>query len=61
MPAEAIARLDGALEAWGGRYESETYEGALHGWTASESPVFNAAQTERAYEKLTGLLAETLR
>jgi carboxymethylenebutenolidase len=61
MPAEAIARLDRALEAWGGRYESETYEGAFHGWTASESPVFNAAQTERAFEKVTGLLAETLR
>jgi carboxymethylenebutenolidase len=61
MPVEAIARLDRALEAWGGRYESETYDGAFHGWTASESPVFNAPQAERAFEKLTALLSETLR
>jgi carboxymethylenebutenolidase len=61
MPVEAIARLDRALEAWGGRYESETYDGAFHGWTASESPVFNAQQAERAFEKLTALLSETLR
>src|SRR6478672_10896077 len=32
MPAEAIAKLDEALEAWGGAYESETYGGARHGW-----------------------------
>jgi len=60
MPADAIARLDRALEAWGGRYESEMYEGAFHGWTASDNPAFNAEQAERAFEKLTGLLAATL-
>jgi carboxymethylenebutenolidase len=60
MPVEAIARLDRALEAWGGQYESETYEGAFHGWTASDGPVFNAEQAERAFETLTHLLRETL-
>ena len=60
MPEEAIAKLDRALEDWGGRYESETYEGAFHSWTASDSPVYNAAQAERAFEKLKELFEETL-
>jgi carboxymethylenebutenolidase len=60
MPVEAIARLDQALKAWGGQYESETYEGALHGWTASDGPMFNAAQAERAFQKLVHLLRGTL-
>ncbi|MGA9814744.1 MAG: dienelactone hydrolase family protein [Terriglobales bacterium] len=60
MPAEAIARLDRALEAWGGNYESEVYEGAYHSWTVPDSPVYNQPQAERAFEKLTSLFAETL-
>lgn len=60
MPEEAIERLDRALEAWGGRYESEVYEGAYHSWTAPDSPVYNEAQAERAFKKLTELFAETL-
>ena len=52
MPAEAIAKLDHALEAWGGRYESEVYEGAYHSWTVPDSPVYNQPQAERAFEKL---------
>ncbi len=59
MPAEAIRTLDTALAEWGGQYESETYEGAQHGWTASDSPVYNPAQAERAFAKLTELLAAT--
>jgi carboxymethylenebutenolidase len=61
MPAEAIAKLAGALAAWGRRYESEVYEGAHHGWTVPDSPVYNHPQAERAFRKLTELLAETLR
>ena len=38
MPAEAIAKLDHALEAWGGQYESEVYDGAYHSWTVPDSP-----------------------
>jgi hypothetical protein len=36
MPAESISKFEDVLKAWGGRYESETYEGALHGWTVQE-------------------------
>jgi carboxymethylenebutenolidase len=64
MPVEAIEKLDLALEAWdpsGDRYESEIYEGAYHGWTAPDSPVYNEAQADRAFKKLAELFAATLK
>ena len=61
MPEEAIEKLERALDAWGGEYESETYEDAYHGWTALDSPVYNAPQAERAFQKLTELFVETLK
>jgi len=60
MPKEAIAKFEGALAAWHGAYESETYDGAHHGWTVPGSPVYNEAQAERAFQKLTELLAAKL-
>ena len=57
MSAEAIAGLEKALAAWGGRFESETYAGAMHGWTVPDSPVYNQAAAERAFDKLTALFA----
>jgi carboxymethylenebutenolidase len=60
MPAEAIEKLNRALEAWGGKYESEVYEGASHAWAVPDSPVYNQPQANRAFAKLTQLLAETL-
>ncbi len=60
MAAEAIEKLNHTLEAWGGEYESEIYEGAYHSWTVPDSPVYNQAQADRAFEKLTRLFAETL-
>ena len=61
MSADQISRFDEALKAWGGRYESETYEGALHGWTVPGGHVYNHPQAERAFEKLTQLFEETLK
>jgi carboxymethylenebutenolidase len=61
MPEEAIRKFDQALAEWGGAYESEIYEGALHGWTVLDAPVYNEPQAERAFRKLTGLLGRTLR
>ena len=61
MPEEAIEKLDRALEAWGGEFESEVYEDAYHGWTALDSPVYNPPQAERAFQKLTELFAERLK
>ena len=61
MPEEAIKRLDQALAAWGGKYHSETYEGAFHGWTTPDAPVYNKEQAESAFEKLTALFRRTLK
>ena len=61
MPKEAIARLDAALKAWGGKYESEVYEGAYHGWAVPGSPIYNEKQAERHFEKLVGLFDATLK
>jgi carboxymethylenebutenolidase len=59
MPADAIAKFESALAAWGGVYESETYP-ALHGWTVPGGHVYDEAQAERHYAKLKALFAETL-
>ncbi|MGH7778890.1 MAG: dienelactone hydrolase family protein [Candidatus Binataceae bacterium] len=61
MPEEAIKKLDAALASWGGKSESETYDGAYHGWTTADAPVYNQPQAERAFEKLTALFAETVK
>jgi carboxymethylenebutenolidase len=60
MPAEAITKFEAALEEWGGEYESETYAGALHGWTTLDNPAYNQPQAERAFAKMTRLFADTL-
>lgn len=49
MAAEAIAKLDHALAA------------AFHSWTVWDSPVYNEPQANRAFDKLTKLLAGTLK
>lgn len=61
MPAEAIEAFEQALKQWGGRYESETYEGASHGWTTLDSPVYHPAQAARAYQKRSALFNAELR
>jgi carboxymethylenebutenolidase len=60
MPPEAIAEFEKALAKWGGQWASETYEGALHGWTTLDHPAYNPEQAERAYGKIKQLFAETL-
>jgi carboxymethylenebutenolidase len=47
MPADKISEFEAALDASGVRYESETYEGAPHGFTMRDLPMFQQA----AYEK----------
>ncbi|HEY6274240.1 MAG TPA: dienelactone hydrolase family protein [Terriglobales bacterium] len=61
MPPEAIEKLNAALRAWGGKYESEVYDGALHGWTTLDGGAYNQPQAERAFTKLTELFGEALR
>jgi carboxymethylenebutenolidase len=57
MPQDAIDTLEHALERWGGRSESEVYKGAAHGWTVPDSPAYNETHADRAFAKLTALLA----
>jgi len=59
MPAEAIARLEQALEAWEGSYESETYD-ALHGWTVPDSAAYDQPEAERAFVELRELFKSEL-
>jgi carboxymethylenebutenolidase len=61
MPQDSIDKFNHALQAWGGRYESEIYDGAQHGWTVIDSPAYNPPQAERAFKALMRLFAETLR
>jgi carboxymethylenebutenolidase len=60
MPAEAIAKLEEALREWGGDFESETYDGALHGWMIPGGRVYHPVQSERGFAKLIALFGETL-
>lgn len=61
MPKEAIEKFEGALKAWGGKYESETYADALHGWTVSDSAAYKQPQAEKAFKKLTAMYASALK
>lgn len=60
MNAVAIAELEEALKVWGGRFESEVYEGARHGWTVPDHVNYNQPQAERAWAKLLVLFKEEL-
>ena len=61
MPQSSIDRLEAALAAWGGKYRSEVYEGAMHGWTQTDAAIYNEPQAERAFTRLTELFAQTLK
>ena len=58
-PAQ-IAKLDDTLKGWGGRFQSEMYEGARHGWTVPGRDVYDDKQAQRHYEKLFDLLKRNL-
>ncbi len=60
MTPEQIGVLDDALDQASVRYRSEIYEGALHGYTMSDTPVWNEAACERHFSELFGLLSRTL-
>jgi len=60
MPPDAIEKLNDTLKAWGGRYQSEVYEGARHGWTVPGRDIYNPTQAERHYRKLFDLLKRNL-
>jgi carboxymethylenebutenolidase len=60
MNPEQIATLNDALDQAGVRYRAEVYEGALHGYTMSDTAVYDEAACERHFNELFALLDRTL-
>lgn len=60
MSAENIAALERALQEAGASYTAEVYEGAAHGYTMSDTPVYDEAAAERHFEALFALLSKTV-
>ncbi len=60
MTPEQIATLDRALDGAGVRHRTEVYAGAHHGYTMSDTAVYDEAATERHYAALFELLERTL-
>ncbi len=56
MAPEAIAALERALEQAGVGYRVEVYEGAGHGYTMVDTPVYDEAAAERHYSELFAVL-----
>ncbi len=56
MSAENIAQLERALDEGGVNYRAEVYEGAGHGYTMSDTPVYDEDAAERHFEELFALL-----
>jgi carboxymethylenebutenolidase len=57
---EQVKTLEASLRDWHSAFESEFYEGALHGWTVPGRDVYNELQAERGFEKLVELFEATL-
>lgn len=60
MTPEQIGVLERALDDAGANYRSELYEGALHGYTMSDTAVYNEEAAERHFHELFALLERTL-
>ena len=60
MTPEQIATFERALDDAGARYRSEVYEGARHGYTMADTPVYDEAARERHFHELRALLGRTL-
>lgn len=60
MNAEQIAALERALDEAGATYVSEVYEGAGHGYTMADTPVYDEAASERHFRELRSLLERTI-
>ena len=61
MPPDQIARMDRALAEAGVHFTTELYQGASHGYTAKDSPAYNAAADALHFKRVFTLLDETLR
>jgi carboxymethylenebutenolidase len=60
MPPEQQQRLSEALTSAGVTHRTEMYDGAVHGFTMADTAAYDAAATERHWERLLDLLGRTL-
>jgi carboxymethylenebutenolidase len=60
MTPEQIATLEQAMDEAGVRHRTERYEGALHGYTMSDTAVYDEEAAERHFAALFELLEGTL-
>ncbi|HEX4362916.1 MAG TPA: dienelactone hydrolase family protein [Solirubrobacteraceae bacterium] len=60
MTREQIATVEHALDDAGVRYASAIYEGAAHGYTMADTPVYDEAAAERHFSELFALLDRTV-
>ena len=60
MSAEQIATLDAALDDAGVKHRTEVYSGAAHGYTMSDTPIYDEQAAERHFTALFDLLDRTL-
>ncbi len=59
MTPEHIAELERVLTEAGVEYRAEVYEGAAHGYTMADTPVYDENAAERHYQELFALLERT--
>jgi carboxymethylenebutenolidase len=60
MPPEQMARLTEALAEAHVRHTAELYVGAGHGWTQTDTPVYDEPSAERHWMRLLDLFGRTL-
>ena len=61
MTPEQVARLEEALDAAGVTYRSEVYPGTRHGFTMSDTAVYDPTGLEQHWRNLLELFERTLR
>jgi carboxymethylenebutenolidase len=60
MPPEQQQRISEALTSAGVRHRAELYDGAAHGFTMSDTAVYDEAATQRHWERLGDLFRRNL-
>ena len=60
MTPENVATVERALDEGGVRYRSELYQGAAHGSTMADTPMYGESAAERHFAELFALLDRTI-
>jgi carboxymethylenebutenolidase len=60
MTPENVATVERALDDGGVRYRSELYQGAAHGYTMADTPMYGESAAERHFAELFALLDRTI-